>query len=442
MRVLLTVLAVLSAPLVATAQPISLQEALLRAKPGVALVVAEVGGAVTVRCGPGAPSRNVTPLPYRETGTGWFVDPAGWLVTNGHVISAAYRPPDTLIRERAAQAIEQACPNAPGASAVPALEPSITVMLANGVQLSATVVKYSPPAAGEAMSGQDLALLRLEAADMPTLQLADSSSLQIGDRIHVVGFPAVVLGHELLNATAKMEASVTSGAVSGFRQDRANQPVIQTDAPAAGGNSGGPALNDAGEVIGVLTFVSLASDSERTSVQGFNFIIPSAAVTKFLEGTAVPRDGASRFNTAWHAGLRQYFLGNYRRARADLAEANRLLPELPDVRRVRTDNEARRARQPWLPWRAIAVGMLVVSGAGYAALAARYWRRNRFRISPSDVARLADTAEPPVILDVRDAAAYAKSPVKIPRSLHAPLDGLDRERLPVDPVRTVIAYCT
>ncbi len=442
MRVLLTVLAVLSAPLVATAQPISLQEALLRAKPGVALVVAEVGGAVTVRCGPGAPSRNVTPLPYRETGTGWFVDPAGWLVTNGHVISAAYRPPDTLIRERAAQAIEQACPNAPGASAVPALEPSITVMLANGVQLSATVVKYSPPAAGEAMSGQDLALLRLEAADMPTLQLADSSSLQIGDRIHVVGFPAVVLGHELLNATAKMEASVTSGAVSGFRQDRANQPVIQTDAPAAGGNSGGPALNDAGEVIGVLTFVSLASDSERTSVQGFNFIIPSAAVTKFLEGTAVPRDGASRFNTAWHAGLRQYFLGNYRRARADLAEANRLLPELPDVRRVRTDNEARRARQPWLPWRAIAVGMLVVSGAGYAALAARYWRRNRFRISPSDVARLADTAEPPVILDVRDAAAYAKSPVKIPRSLHAPLDGLDRERLPVDPVRTVVAYCT
>jgi serine protease Do len=441
MRALLALLAVLITAPPTAAQPLSLQEALLRAKPAVALVVAEVGGPVAVRCGTDASARTITLAPYRETGTGWFVSPAGWLITNGHVVSAAHRPPENLRRERAAQAIREACPEGTaGASAVPALEPSITVLLPNGFPLAATVVKYSAPAA-EAMSGQDLALLRLEASDLPTLQIADSTSLQIGDKTHIVGFPAVVLGHELLNATAKMEASVTSGAVSGFRQDRANQPVIQIDAPVAAGNSGGPALNDAGEVIGVLTFVALASDSERT-VQGFNFIVPSAAVAKFLEGTAVPRDSASRFNAAWHAGLRQYFLGNYRRARADLAEANRLLPELPDVQRVRTDNAAREAGQPWLPWSTIAVAMLVVSGAGYAALAVRHWRRNRFRISPSDVARLVDSAEPPVILDVRDAATYAKSPVKLPRSLHAPLDGLEPERLPVDPTRTVVAYCT
>jgi hypothetical protein len=267
-------------------------------------------------------------------------------------------------------------------------------------------------------------------------------SLQIGDRIHIIGFPAVVVGHELLNASAKMEASVTSGAVSGFRQDRANQPVIQTDAAAAAGNSGGPALNDAGDVVGVLTFVPLSSDSAGSAVQGFNFVIPSAAVARFLQGTPVPRASASRFNAAWHAGLRQYFLGNYRRARADLAEANRLVPELPDVRRVRADNETRQSREPWLPWSRIAVGMLVASAVGYAILAARYWRRNRFRISPSDVARLVDSAEPPVILDVRDADTYAKSPVKIPRSLHAPLEGLKGEQLSVDRDRTVIAYCT
>ena len=442
MRALVTVLAVLIAPLPATAQPLSLQEALLRAKPAVALVVAEVGGPVTVRCGPGAPSRNVTPPPHRETGTGWFVGAAGWLITNGHVISAAHRPPEKLLSDRATQAIRDACPDGgTGAEAVPLLEPSITVLLPNGFQLPATVVKYSPPIPGEPMSGQDLALLRLEVSDMPTLQLADSASLQIGDKIHIIGFPAVVLGHELLNATAKMEASVTSGAVSGFRQDRANQAVIQTDAPVAEGNSGGPALNDAGDVIGVLTFVAVASDSART-VQGFNFIIPSAAVTRFLADAGVPRDGPSRFNAAWHAGLRQYFMGNYRRARPDLAEANRLLPELPDVRRVRTDNAAREAGEPWLPWRTIAIAMLVVSGASYAVLAVRRWRRNQYRISPSDVARLVDSAAPPVILDVRDAAAYAKSPVKVPRSLHAPLDELERESLPVDKTRTVVAYCT
>jgi hypothetical protein len=125
-----------------------------------------------------------------------------------------------------------------------------------------------------------------------------------------------------------------------------------------------------------------------------------------------------------------------------LAEANRLLPEVPDVRRLTADNETRQARQPWLPWRGVAVAMLVVSGVGYATLAVRHWGRNRFRISPAEVARLVDTVDPPVILDVRDAATYAKSPVRIPRSVHAPLDALERDRLPTDPVRAVVAYCT
>jgi S1-C subfamily serine protease len=443
MRVLLSLMAVLIAPLPTSAQPLSVQESLLRATPAVALVVAEIGGPVTVRCGPTLPAREVRPTPHRETGTGWFVDASGWLVTNGHVVAAGHRPSPALLRERSALAIREACPDAGGAaSAVPNAEPSITVMLPNGFKLPATVVKFSAPVAGDTMSGQDLALLRLEASDMPTLPLGNSASLQIGDRIHIVGFPGVVLGHELLNATAQMEASVTSGAVSGFRQDRSNQPVIQTDAPAAWGNSGGPALNDAGEVVGVLTFVTAASDADRAPVQGFNFIIPSAVVSKFLEGTPVSRRNAGRFNAAWHAGLRHYFLGNYRRARPNLAEANRLLPELPDVRRVTVDNEARLAGAPWLPWSMIAIGMLVVSGVGYAALALRHWRRNQFRISPSEVARLVDTANPPMILDVRDAATYAKSPVKIPRSVHAPLDALDRDQLPADTARAVVAYCT
>ncbi len=444
MRTILAILAALGASLAASAQPAaSLQEALLRAKPAVALVIAEVGGAVAVRCNGAAAPTTVTPPPFRETGTGWFVSPSGWLVTNAHVVSPAHRPPSALVRERNAQAIREACPtNAAGASAQAQLDASISVLLPNGFKLPATVVKYSPPVAGEEMSGQDLALLRLEASDMPTLRIGDSASLQIGDKIHVVGFPGVVLGHELLNASAKMEASITSGAVSGFQRDRANQPVIQTDAPAAWGNSGGPAVDQAGDVVGVLTFVSMGADSQGTLVQGFNFIIPSAAVAKFLEGTPIPRDEASRFNAAWYTGLQSYFLGNHRGARRHLAEANRLLPELPDVRRVVADNDSRLARQPWLPWRQVAVAMLVVSAAGYAVLIAQRWQRNRFRISPSEVAQLIDSAEPPVILDVRETAAYAKSPVKIARSLHVPLDGVQPERLPADLARTVVAYCT
>ena len=272
----------LAVPGLADAAP-SVQEILLRAKPAVALVVSEVAAEVTVTC-PAGGKQQVSPAPFRETGTGWFIHPNGWLVTNGHVVSSAHQPKDELAQELLQRGVRQACGDvsdrdfaAAVARATIKLDPSISVLLANGMRLGATVSKYSPPVAGEAMSGRDLALLKLEAADMPTLSLGDSPNANIGDKIHILGFPGVVLSHELLNASAKVEASVTNGAISGFKQDVANQLVIQVDAPAAWGNSGGPAVGSDGAVLGVLTFVSLGSGSQGTIVQGFNFIIPSAA---------------------------------------------------------------------------------------------------------------------------------------------------------------------
>src|SRR5260370_18745118 len=176
-------------------------------------------------------------------------------------------------------------------------------MLRKGVGRPAVVVKYRPAVAGEDMSGRDLALLKLEAADMPTLALADISNAQIGAKIQIRGFTGGVLSHELLNASAKMEASVTNGAISGFKQDRANQPVIQTDAPAAWGNSGGPAVTSGGGVLGVVTFVTTGEGDEGGIVQGFNFVIPSTPGPDFLKGTEVPLDQTSRLNAPWHAGL-------------------------------------------------------------------------------------------------------------------------------------------
>jgi len=66
-----------------------------------------------------------------------------------------------------------------------------------------------------------------------------------------------VLSHELLNKSATLEASVTNGAVSGFKQDSIGQDIVQTDAAAAHGNSGGPAVGDDAALLGVMTFTTL-----------------------------------------------------------------------------------------------------------------------------------------------------------------------------------------
>jgi len=76
-------------------------------------------------------------------------------------------------------------------------------------------------------------------------------------------------------STSRSEASVTNGAISGFKQDAIGQDIIQTDAAAAHGNSGGPAVGDDAALLGVMTFTTL-SPAGGAIVQGFNFLTPPA----------------------------------------------------------------------------------------------------------------------------------------------------------------------
>src|SRR2546421_12143472 len=90
----------------AATSALSVQEAILPAKPAVALVTAEVRGEVTLNCGRGAVT--VRPMPFIETGTGWFIDGKGYLVTNAHVVEPPHRMPPGGIHELKKKAIEQA----------------------------------------------------------------------------------------------------------------------------------------------------------------------------------------------------------------------------------------------------------------------------------------------------------------------------------------------
>jgi rhodanese-related sulfurtransferase len=445
------------------------QEALLRAKPAVALIVAEVTAAVRARCGPR--EAQATARVHSATGTGWFLA-AGRLLTNAHVVQPAHRPSEAQRRAWTRQAVEAACLppflQAQGLrrgqrpeveerlrrqiqdtvvpTATVTFTPTLSVVLSTGTRLPAEVQKYSPPfTEGGPQAGRDLALLQVAGQDFPTLPLAGSTPIQIGDPLHILGFPGVVLSHELLNQTASVEASVTNGAVSGFKEDVANQPVIQTDAPAAWGNSGGPAVNRHGEVIGVLTFVTLAPGPEGSLVQGFNFVIPVAAVQAFLQGTGVA-PAASRFNAAWWAGLRAFFAEDYQTARARFTEANGILPNLPDVKRMLGEAQERLAHPPPrpFPWAWVALGVTLASGGGFGGLWARRWWRNRFRVSSAQVVGLMGGAQRPVFLDVRTAEDFKASPLKLPGAIRLAPEEAEAGRLDlqVDPQQTIVTYCS
>jgi rhodanese-related sulfurtransferase len=456
------------------ASALSVQEAILRATPAVALVTARVDAEVTLNCGSGPVT--VQPRPFVETGTGWFVDGRGWVITNAHVVDPSYRMPPWVIHELKKSALDVGCVDPalrarglirgqnPGVedqlrrdASARALDgakvnakPQLTVQLSNGVKLPAEVKKFSAPlllnAAGEpvAGSGRDLVLLRIPPGTYPALAIATRDP-KVGDAVHILGFPGVVLAHELLNQSSSIEASVTNGAVSGIKQDTIGQDLVQTDAPAAHGNSGGPAVDKDGTVLGVLTFVTLSS--QGAVVQGFNFLIPARDVLKFLQGTEVTRPGQSKFNDAWFAGLSALFAEKYTTAAARLGEANTLQPKLPDVVRQLRDADEKVKNPPPrpFPWVWVALGVTLLSAGGFGGMWGHKWWKNRFRVAPTQVIGFIERGLNPVLLDVRTKEEYETSPLKLPGSLRidpATIMKSDQFEIPAEPSQVVVAYDT
>jgi len=450
-----------------------LTDVLLRVKPAVVIIVTEVSGDVRLSC-PNRSAQRVTPPSSQAHGSGYLVDPDGYIITNGHVVQPYYEKDDREVREAFVRdAIQEACLE-PGLSderaqaAVQQLYPrvattvgvelkkTLTVVLPNRDKYVAEVKAYSPPLAerpgkqvasgggGATESGKDVAVLKIDAKNLPTIPLGDSDQVQVGQPIRILGFPGVVMYHDLLDKRSAVEASITSGLVSSLKLDARGGPVIQTDAAASWGNSGGPAINERGEVVGMLTFISLTPD-ETQAVQGFNFLVPVNTVKEFARAAGVPLDRPSPFNAVWHEAVDRYTRGDWAGAQSRLDAANRLVPNLPDVQRLQTDAQLHLLQpSPWsnpLLLSGVAIAVLAAGGGAWAMVRRR--RRpgavivTAERPEPAKAVPAADSAPKPlhlsaadlaralaqrtdlVIVDVRTPASYAASSVQAKGALRA-----------------------
>ena len=136
---------------------------------------------------------------------------------------------------------------------------------------------------GNPIPGKDVAILKLtEKHTYPTIRIGDDKELRVGDQVYVLGYPAVATFHPLISEASISEASLTRGLVSAKKNMKDGWEVLQTDASITHGNSGGPVMNEKGEVIGLATFGSI--DYQRqTEIQGMNFIVPTTIVKEYIE---------------------------------------------------------------------------------------------------------------------------------------------------------------
>jgi serine protease Do len=173
------------------------------------------------------------------SGSGVIIDPAGYIVTNAHVVAGSDHAQVTLPSTALASALSRWSPG-------------------GGKVLPARVVGLD--------SDADVALLEVAQAGLPYLPLGDSDQVQQGQVVLAFGSP---MG---------LQDSVSFGVVSSTaRQFNPEDPIayIQTDAPINPGSSGGPLVDSTGRVVGINTLIL----SQSGGNEGLGFAVPSNLVS-------------------------------------------------------------------------------------------------------------------------------------------------------------------
>ena len=164
----------------------------------------------------------------RGTGSGFIMDSNGYILTNAHVIEGAT---------------------------------TIYVTLTDKREFKAKLIGSDPRT--------DVALVKIEASNLPKLPVGDSSRVRVGEWVLAIGSPF------------GLDNTVTAGIVSakGRETNDSITPFIQTDVAINPGNSGGPLINTRGEVIGINSQIY----SKSGGYMGISFAIPIDEVIRISE---------------------------------------------------------------------------------------------------------------------------------------------------------------
>ncbi len=170
--------------------------------------------------GMGQRGRGNPSVPFRGQGSGFIISSDGLILTNAHVVREAKE---------------------------------VTVKLSDRREFAAKVLGSDPIT--------DIAVLRINAKDLPTVRLGDPRQLEVGDPVLAIGAPY------------GLEQSATQGIVSAKGRSLPGDtvvPFIQTDAAVNPGNSGGPLFDGSGAVVGINAQIY----SQSGGFQGLSFAIP------------------------------------------------------------------------------------------------------------------------------------------------------------------------
>lgn len=170
-------------------------------------------------------------------------------------------------------------------------------------------------------SGSDVALLKIDAFNLPIVRLSDEPVEQ-NQKISIFGFPGDADNELTDNST--LGVTVTNGSISSIRDAAGGESTLyQSDADASHGNSGGPAIDENGKAIGLLTYRFASGDSADAAK---SYIRDIADFKKLVKNKGVVLNTNSKTQDAWETGLNLYSKHHYSAALTDFREVVQLYP--------------------------------------------------------------------------------------------------------------------
>ncbi|WP_233150077.1 serine protease [Kineosporia sp. A_224] len=289
-------------------------------------------------------------------GTGWVVTPDGYMVTAAHVVDT---PQDELVQAFAASAldtfVEQDVKELQSGGGMKFTDKQVA-KLAKGIeawdakylelggvqqQLSAQIgvalpgfgkgqkgVPVEVISKGEAYPGKDVAVLKVDGqTHLPTLPVGKDADVTAGSTLYVAGYTGASTFYAGMSADSEVQPAVTEGPISAVKSNTAGVPYFQTQAPAGHGNSGGPVMDEAGDVVGILVAGSIDPGTGQT-VEGQQWVLPISVVTEKLNQSNI-KPTASDTTTMYNTALESYYQHYYERALPQFQQVANLYPGHP-----------------------------------------------------------------------------------------------------------------
>lgn len=316
-------------------------------------------------------------------GSGAFISPDGYIVTNAHVVECAAHDIQTKQQYLKQQLVEilvyksgwtrqavinflnQALQrNLIRASEIVTIN---TVVTPGGEELPFELKELGTPV-GE-KEGKDVAVIKVEGRNFPTIRIGSSDNVRPSDHIFVAGYPAGSDLQSLGSEKSQLEMTWSEGTIASEKKASAQgAPLLQVNVSGVtAGNSGGPVINSDGKMIGLLTFFMKAGGD-----RGSLYCMASSTVLEFVRKAGANTE-ESNTDKAYRAGLEFYFQSYYSKAIVKFEEARRLHPKLAGIDDLIADCQTKIAQghdKRYLPdyYSYIAIAVILVIGAAIFAV--------------------------------------------------------------------------